>query len=434
MQKRALLIAAAVLLVLALRVWHLHRSPADPAEEDGDTGLLLPGLELDDVVGIAIGPEGKGATLSLDGERWVVAPGSHPAEVALAHLAVRALTRTGSLRRFDGVAPSPEFGLGEGATDVLVTLRDGAAHRLQLGDAAPVGDGRYVAVDGVLHLADPTALGVLERDPTDFRDRRLLPLDRAAIDGLLIASPEGGAVELRREEGIWRLAGEPAWRAEYATVDGLLRDLVGMTATRYTDAPAPHPALRVELRRGDEAASILLGPADEAGHRAAWSEGELLPAGVGRESARVRAPFLDALPDAGGWRSVALASFDPEDVARFIWAAGGETWNVERTEHGWHRADQPELPLDSDGVEALLAGVTGLTATGILEQDEAEGAVEVASFEVSLADGDGVRLELLRAPNLDLVRIEGEPGLREVAGVAHDLLGRLRPFEPPAVP
>lgn len=429
MQKRALVVAAAVFLVLMLQVWRLHRSEGE-AEPDSAT-FLVPGLAGDDVVGIALGPAGKGTDLRRKGSRWVLDPGDRPAEVALVQLAVRAITRSQSLRRLDGKIPSPEFGLGDGATEVRVTLQDGSTHRLQLGDPAPVGDGRYVAVDGVLHVADATALGVLERDPMDFRDRRLLPVDRAGIDALRIDADDAEAVLLLRDDGGWRLAGEPGWRADGGAVEGLLRDLVGLTATTFLDGPRPEGVLDIEVRRGHQTATITLGAVESGGLRRAWSEGDLLPSGVGGEAARVRAAFLDDLPDADGWRSLVLADFDPAEVGGFEWTAAGETWSFARGSEGWRRADQPGQGLDESGVEAFLRGVGALSTAAFAEDAAADGAVGVAELNLALSSGDAIRLELLRGPNIDLVRVEGEVGLREVDGSAHDLLGRLRPLTAP---
>ncbi len=427
MQKRALAVAVVVLAALAFQVARLD-PPADPADEASPARApLLPGLALEDVVGLDIGPEGKGVRLRKVGARWVVDPGSHPAEEAVAQLAARAVSRTDSLRKLDGAAPSEDYGLGAGATEVVVTAADGTQRRLELGDAVAVGEGRYVAVDDAVHVADATALSVLERDPLDYRDRRVLPLDRSAVDRLRLIAPGADPLGLERADGVWRLAGEPGWRADAETVDGLLRSLSSLSATAWPGGAPPEADWAIEAAAGDRSASLVLGPPDEAGLRLAWAAGDLLPAGVGDEAARVGAAFLDGLPTAGGWRSRALLPVDAADVASFTWSAAGEAWTLRRGPDGWARSDG-EL-VDDGAVTDFVRAALALRADGFREEEAADGSVEVARLAIETGDGSRLQLDLLRGPHDDLVRVSGEPGLFEVPGDVNELLGRLRPFD-----
>lgn len=426
MQKRG--IVAALVVLLALLAWTLRSDPPQEPAPAGDSasGPLLPGVEDRDVLELVIGPDGKGVHLRRVGPLWTLAPDDRPAEVAIAELAVRALSRTDSLRTLDGVTPSAAHGLGPDAPSVRVVTAD-HKYRVQLGGSAPVGTGRYVAVDDTLHLADPTALGVFERDPLDFRDRRVFPIDRDEVVRIRLRRGEVEHLLTRDErEAPWRLAPDGA-RADASAVDALLRELAGLSATTWrgdraapTEADAP---LAIEVSSTDRSATLLLAAPDDDGDRISWTDGTLLPPALRGDTAVVSAAWAGDLP--ADWLDPHALPAAAGDVLGFEWTAGGETWTIEAHESGWRRG---EVELDPAGVAAFLASAEALEAGPIVSDDLAEGAVEAARLLLQTPRGE-VRVDLLRGPNIDLIRVRGEPGVREVGADAFELLGRLRPFE-----
>ncbi len=408
-----------VLAGLSTWVWWSERQGSDVEEDGVPEAPLLPDCDPADVTALRIGPEGKGVSLERAADRWLLAGDPpRPAEGALADLAARSLCELDSLRSLDGTGDLSQFGLGTDSRTVSATVA-GTTRSLRLGDSAPVGEGRYAAIDGALHLVSPAAVAVFDRDPLDFRDRRVLPLDPAEVTALTLQRGED-ILAFERRQRWWFLAEEPGWRAETAALDGLLQDLVGLSAAAYPDSVLD-PVASVSLDLGEQSASISFAPSGVA--MAAVASGEALPAGFGGEGAQVDASFLAALPfEPEAWRALELVDFNPYVVDEFRWAAAGESFTFVRTDGAWARGEEG-AKADAGAVQDFLTALDGLRAVGFV--DAAEGAVEVARVEAAERTGRAFELVLLRSPTRDLVRIESETGLREVDGAAFELLGHL---------
>lgn len=407
-----------VLAGLSTWVWWSDREPA-VVEAEASGAPLLPPCAAEAVTALRIGPEGKGVALERAGEAWqLLGDPPRPAEAALAELAARSLCGLESLRGFDAAADISQFGLGSDARTVSATVA-GAPRSLRLGDAAPVGEGRYASVGGAVHLVDPAAVAVFDRDPLDFRDRRVLPLDPAEVTGLSLRRGDQ-ELSFERRDRWWFLAGEPGWRAETAALDGLVQDLVGLSAAAY-GGDVEAPTASVSLQLGGRSAELVFAASTAA--TTALARGDALPPGFGDEAVQVDGSFLEQLPsDPAAWRALQLVDFNPYIVDAFSWEAGGESFEFARSEGAWTRGEGANS-ADAGAVQDFLTALDGLRAVGFVQS--AEGAVEVARIEAAERTGRSFELVLLRSPTRDVVRVEGEPGLREVDARAFELLGRL---------
>jgi|GEM_PF-4445053 len=430
MSKRPLAVAVVVLAGLSWFVWTTDDEPASDPDAPATT-RLFEGVAPSDVTGLTLGPEGKGVQLLKDGDAWVLAGSPpKPAEGALAELAVRSLVEADSLRQLSDAGDPSSYGIGPAAPTASATLADGRVLNLRLGDSPPVGGGRYALVDGAVHLVEPAAMTPLLRDPLDYRDRRVLPLDRDGVDQLSLRCDEATLV-LTRGDGDWWIEGEPAYRAAPPKVAELLLDLVDLQARAYGGELIEAPRCVVRLAGPAGEASLILGPEDDRGRMPVLAEGELLPPPLRGEAAWIDAARLGALdPTVDAWRAVELLDFNPFLANRIEWEAAGVTWTFAKQD-GWSRAvgDGAPEPVDEAPVLALLQSLDRIESAGYPDLAAAEDAVEVAGIRITQTSGRDVAITLLRGASRDFARIEGEPALREVAADLGELIGshRLEP-------
>ena len=447
MQTRLLLVAVVVLVLLGSYVWWSGSQDAEgdePLLEEGEVALF-PDLEPADVIGLTLGTPGKQVTLERQGESdWLlVSAAPLPADDALVEAAARAAVSLVSDRQLaEGQDSLADFGLGEDAFGLVLQIEGGTSHHLRLGDTAPVGGGRYVLLveTGAIHLVDGWSVRPLERDPAEFRDRRILPLDPDDLTEVRLTRTGLPPLVLERRGTRWFVQAEPAWRVDTGLVRDLLVELVELRARDYLDSAGDEtfePDVEILVRGdGGGSARLQLGPAAPDGLREARTVGELLPVADG-ERARLAASFLDELdPDPVVWRTFELLDFNPWIVESIEHSAGGRTWRLENRDGDWLRVGaDPDVPLDAEKVQALLGDLDSLRAVAYAptDLDPVEAGVQQARIELVQSDGVAAGLTLYRGSNRDHVEVDGEPGLREVDASVHALIGHLRPLEPDAL-
>jgi hypothetical protein len=468
-QRRTLI--AAVLLLVALSAWvfWVEREDEDGpgkdlgfGEEDEDERVrLFASADEKDVQELRIEGASPLVLRRVSPDDWVVVgQPDRPADDALAAAAARALARLEYRRKLEAPPSASDFGLGVDALKVSATLAAGGTLQVTLGGRPPVGTGRYAqsAGDPAVYLVDDVSLMAIERDPAEFRDRRLLPLDRGTLSRVNVrgaADAEGAAaheLRLARRGTNWYLESEAGYRADSGMIDDFLRDLIDLRAKRYApegtaeDFGLAEPRFRVELGTESGSTAILaVGGTADGGDRWAITEGTALPAGTGGEFASIPDRIVEALQRAPeGWRALDLVDFEPESVRRITWSAAGTTWEyLRRTEEAgaadlalpgdavWKRSQGPESPApQSSAVEDFLREIDRLRAVAFAEDaggdGSAEAGVEAARLDLEMADGKKSGITLLRGPVHEFVRIDGEPGLRELDAAGGKLLTTLR--------
>src|SRR5690606_9404536 len=105
--------------------------------------------------------------------------------------------------RYDDVDPE-EFGTLDPVLTFRLIAGDGAERTIRLGNAAPVGAGRYAQVDGdeAVFLLGAEAVLSLDRMPVDLRDKRIVPWELNDVNSLQIMG-EQGLLALERDEEGW---------------------------------------------------------------------------------------------------------------------------------------------------------------------------------------------------------------------------------------
>ncbi len=439
MQRHALPIAAVVLLLLLGWLWFLERRPTAP--EVAPNPLATPlwtDFDADAVREVSIRDKGDRAILLQRSEGpWLarLPDDDRPrrGNQDLADAAANALAALESDRTLPDATEASDYGLGTEALEVVLRLASGEARTLRIGDALTVAHGRYARVDGssMVHVISSAPLLALTRDPMDYRDRRVLPLEPDQILGIHseLSDP---ALTLERRDATWVLGLEPVGRADTNAVSVLLDMLTTMPGRAWdpADAAPAGPSLVLDTAAGEVVLQLMqpLGPTPPLTLKVRVSG----PLPEPRDDDLVvtipteTVSGLRAAPE--HWRSAELVDLNPWLVTGFQWSARGSAWTFEEGESGWvgPEAQGARTPIERERVHRFLQTVDGLVGLGWIPQDEApSGLVETARISGHHKDGSGFGLTLLRGPSRDYARADGEGGLREIDSAANDLLGFL---------
>ena len=116
-----------------------------------------------------------------------------PVDEAALHTLVTSASRLKSVHEIpDGASRPEEFGLTEekASAEVEISLNDGSAVSLEVGDPVPGADlpSRYVKKDGRVHIVYATKAGVFLCGQREFADRRVTPAYDSGTDNYVVES------------------------------------------------------------------------------------------------------------------------------------------------------------------------------------------------------------------------------------------------------
>lgn len=138
-----------------------------------------------------------------------------------------------SRRRIDSPGPLADYGLDTTNTMLLITTKD-RTFDLVLGSPLPGQAGFYAAHNGQVHVLNPSALRVLDRDLFAFRDKRLLDF-RAGYVNTLRLHWRGKNFRLSRKGTSWS-ATLPDGRTTtlpHSSIEPFLLSLESYEASRF---------------------------------------------------------------------------------------------------------------------------------------------------------------------------------------------------------
>jgi hypothetical protein len=377
------LLAAAI----SLLVW-LGRSPAPIPVAPPDERLLREFAE-DAVRKIEIDCGGSAVTLARGASPgWrITRPFEAEADLRQVGALIASLreARITKVIGSDGGHPDA-FGLSPPACTVRVDFAPAQAPAtIRLGRSSPVGSERYAAADDArVVLTDGNLFGVVARDASGFREKRLFPVAPGAMTRIALERPDGRIV-IARSGAAWRLEAPYPDAASAAACEGLARAVSEIEIAEPDTVPVPRDIrperrLRLEVATGEhDAGSVaIVAAAGINGKRLGWREGAAR-AGLIDESA-----LGELLRPAESMRERRIASFSTPDVRRLTIEQGGTSLRIARGGEAspWSgSAGTVTFAVDGLRVDELLNQWRALTASGFAPADTKSQRTGTASIE-----------------------------------------------------
>lgn len=181
-------------------------------------------------------PGGTATSLKRTGTTWNV---TAPVAVAADSAAVSSITGALSTMEIDTVLEenATAFGpFGLETPTVTVSFKaagDTTTRAISLGAKAPTGSGVYARIEGQprLFLVPSFHEDSLKKSTFDLRDKRLLTLDREAIDSVTLTGKNSKPLALARKGSDWRLSAPLDAKADFSPTDNLLNRLTQANMT-----------------------------------------------------------------------------------------------------------------------------------------------------------------------------------------------------------
>jgi hypothetical protein len=418
-----------VLAVLAVALgWFAYRESQRPPGSDAPARDKVFAVEADQIEAITVrSGAGEETRLQKTGDSWqIVSPVAAPSDTS----AVSSLTSNLSSLEIQRVVDESPADLGEYGLEsprVQVTFTSGGTeHGLLLGNRTPPGTDLYAkrTGDDTVFLVASYLESSFDRSTFDLRDKAVLSLERDKLDAMEIAAG-GRTLRFVRPAGEWQIAAPIEARADYSTVDSLVRRLAGLQMTAVVDEEAKdlrkygldRPAATVRLGAGSAQASIALGS----------------PAGPGDVHARdlsraqvvaVASSVLDDLKkDISEFRQRDLFDGRVFNATRLEIVRDGQTHTFEKgrvtsdegpEEDRWRQLAPEARDLDQSAFDSLLSAVTRLRADSFVDRVPAGTA---AHATIALTSDEGRRQErvsITRQGEEFYLTRDGEPGAARV--------------------
>jgi len=408
MKPRTLLILALVVALLGAFIWFFERDLPGSDELAEQAKKVLGGLETADVTAVEIAwedrtvrlekqpPEAPGEPTGEESdeppaelesspeERWrVVETRGDESRTSRADRTeiTRLLDQLVGLEKKRSVEQSDRGALGLEPPQVTVTLvTDDGERVLQVGDEIPVSQDRVVALAGgsEVFVTGGSIYGDLTREPREWRDRNLVPVDREDISRVTLTSQQGeeaapvaAPIVLVRGEGdLFRLEAPLEDRADGDRVRKLFGDLANLRAQDFIDEPDDLAALGLEPPRAVVEAEV------SGGDPVRLELGSVLDEDLGRTHGRLGDQVFvfqnQALAEAVArpadqWRSRSWSGMRVFGIDSVTAQDGHGELSVQRSGGDWLRGEEriPYTPVSD-----LLYAITEAEAERLLSLEE----------------------------------------------------------------
>lgn len=372
-------------------------------------------IEADAVASIAVHFPDRTIELARSGDDWrLSAPLAADADDAQVKGIVTSLTSAKIDRTLDAVEDRKAFGLDDGALRVELAPADGPAVSATIGRTTPIGSKTYVetTAGGGVGLTASNLRTVVDKKPSDLRNKQLLDFADDAITRIEIAHDQAEPVVLvRTERDAWTVSpGE--YVADLTDVRSFLSSVRATRAVDFVDeAPsdlskyglAPS-RLRVSITPGKGADPIVLLVGSD------FTEGE----STRLYAKRGDAPNVVALgewsmrsldKDVSAFRDKTILAFDVDRVARFSIERQGEgPLSFVRSDGRWILEGDDTAALDQTTVTRYLTDLRDLKGASIAQEPIIEPlgfGLAAPAVRVTLAAEDGTPIGTIAATKDD---------------------------------
>ncbi len=379
----------ALLVVLVGLGAYIYFVASKPTEDAAKQNKLFPGLEAAQIEELKVKSEsGDVTTLKKDSGAWtLLTPIAVPAADLDASGVANVLADIDVVRVVEETpADLKEYGLDAPRIEVDFKADGGkTSGRLLVGLKTATGGNLYarredqkrVVLIGQFHEAS------LNKSTFDLRDKAILKVDRAKIDGLDF-NIAGNAGEFVKAGSDWTMTKPVATRADFATVEGLLgRIESAQMKSIVTSAPTPDelkkygfdkPQAVVNLHLGSARASLTVG--GKAGDTTAYVRESSRPDVFTLENSTVdelRKPIED-------YRKRELFDFRAFNATRVEITRNGETLILERVKakdegspDTWHRVSPNAGDPPTEKVESVLTAIADFSAVSFVDSKSRTG-------------------------------------------------------------
>ena len=315
----------------------------------------------------------------------LVEPVNSPADAASLDAMSAVLVQLSRAGRVDAPGPLDEYGLGEAARLIRFEV-DGEDRGLRIGRRTPVGGHLYVATlsSDAVFFVESFRINAFNRNLDDLRDRRILPIESAAVTEISLKW-RGGEVDLEKREDDWWVVSPVIELADASTVRDLLDDLSYLRAQSFVDDEDESTAEKMA-----EVAFDVRLTHDGSESRATFG------ASVGRdpsagESRLVRgrdeqlfqvAPerFEDFERTLSAYRFRTLSAFDGSSARKIIIDFGDDRIadeptadsvgdRIEMRLDGPHWRSTDDVSIESEEIQALIQELSQLRATTVVADE-----------------------------------------------------------------
>jgi hypothetical protein len=410
MKPKGLLIAAVLLAVLGGVIWWSNKKQA--GKPSADSSIKMLSIPDDQFQAIRIRKlTDEVIELRRENGKWTMTqPKPLAADQDAAGSVVSALSALNADKLVEEkVADLKPFGLHIPTLDITITRKDGKTSELLVGDSAPDNSAVYakLANDPRIFTISSSTKSALDRNPEDFRDKRLLTFDPDKLSRVELQA-KGQTVEFGKNgQNEWQIVKPRPLRADSSSVNSLVDKL--------RDAKLDTGELPEEAAKKFAAASkVASAVVTDAGGNQTLEIRKDKDNNYYAKSSVVEGVFKTS-SDVGDALNKSLDDFRNKKLFEFGFSDPGkvELKNAAYVKSGdkWMSGSKP---MDNASVQTLIDKLRDLSATGFTESG---GGGPV--FEAAVTSNEGKRVEkvtISKQGSRYFAKREGDPSIYELDG------------------
>jgi hypothetical protein len=435
-----LLIAAAVLAGLGgLLYWSNRSEEAKAGKPDPKAAPKILDLKEADIRQIEIRHrDGETTVLARDGSgKWAI---TAPQPLAADQSAVSAVATAASTLSSDRVVDDnasnlPSYGLDPARIGITLTMADGKAHILRIGEDTPTEGDTYAMLDGdkrLFTIASSNKTG-LDKQAKDLREKHLLVFDQDKLSRVELEVAGKPPLEFGRAGTDWQILKPKPMRADGFQVDELVRKLKDASMVTEGDTETDPKAAATAFASGQKTAIAKITGAEGT---LTFEVRKVKDDYYGKSSTldgayKVTKEIGDGLNKSlEDFRNKKVFDFGFSDPTRVEIKDGGQSKVIEKSGQNWTSGGKT---MDSISVQNLIDKLRDLAATKF-----ADSGFTTPALELTVVSNDGKRTEKVQIAAAGanfLARRENEGSLYQLDGNAvtglRDAAAGVQPAPPP---
>jgi len=421
MGTRGLLAAVVLLVALGGLVWWSNKAKeAEEKQPSKDAPPKIITLQEDQIQQVAINRK-AGESIILrkaDSGSWqITAPQILPADQDAVKSMLSTLASLSSDRLVEEKASDlATYGLAAPATKVVVTMKDGKAHTIAIGDETPTGSGAFTKLEADARIFTIATYNKssLDKKVSDLRDRRLLRVESDKVTRVELQA-KGQAIEFgKNAKNEWTILKPRPLRADNFQAEELVRKLreakmdLSVTEEESKKAAAAYnggaPVATAKVTDNTGTQQIEVRKDKDKNYYAKSSAVE----GIFKVPSDLGEGVDKALDD---FRNKKLFDFGFNDPSKVEVKDGAKVYSFQKTAEKWMAGPKQ---MDSVSVQSLIDKLRDLSSIKFVDTAGGNPLLELA---VTSQDGKSTEKVLVaKQGNSYYARRENEPAFYELDG------------------